>query len=550
MEIRSSQIGFRQFLTESQDSLDVSTQDGLRYLNSKVRIEEFLNTPVKIEHKIKGQNLTIIKVADNGDFNDWVIANKGNILYKEYDYQSLSRIKSECTGISQFRIVTDHFSNLGHVDIPTGTELLVKFVMRSSMNLDYKKYHKMILLGSSISKYHINFGKLKTENTGLDLSHRDEYAKILGIDTPEILFNGVLGSEFQFEQGIVNKELGKLFSETRNSMNWTSPEILLQDIRHLLLSVESGYGLDDILVFYNNRVLEFLRDCVDIIPANNSTEYLSKVKSKALELYTKVKYGRENELPDLLSTLSIELKYMKLDFCEENKSFSIRDDIQEIAKNLIIKNLRGNNNCLILGEFRVVTKAHYKMIRRAIRIFDNVVVCIISNSKNRHTAVLRTNMIYDTFPGVRVIYHNDASLLSIIEKSPININSVYTGTDKINDYIKQLQDSNVGVREYTRDGSSISATKVIENIQDSRYFKNNTPEITHRYYSEIVDLYTGRVESSVSETDSSDIAPVDNKLGTSKIKRICEKCSDGKCDECVRIIKNGKLGNKILKDSI
>lgn len=545
MEIRSSQIGFRQFLTESQDSLDVSTQDGLRYLNSKVRIEEFLNTQVKIEHKIKGQNLTIVKIADNGDFNDWVIANKGNILYREYDYQSLSRIKSECTGISQFRIVTDHFSNLGHVDIPVGTELLVKFVMRST-NLDYKKYHKMILLGSSISKYHISFGKLKTENTGLDLTYRDEYAKILGIDTPGILFNGVLGSELQFEHGIINRELSKLFSETRNSINWASPKILLQDIRHLLLGVESKYGLGDIVISYNNKFLEFTRDCVDITSANNSTEYLSKVKSKALELYTKVKSGRENELPDLLSTLSTELKYMKLDFCEENKSFNIKDDIQEIAKNLIIKNLRGNNNCLILGEFRVVTKAHYKMIRRAIRVFDNVVVCIISNSKNKHTAVLKTNMINDTFPGVRVIYHNNASLLSIIEKSPININTIYTGTDKLNDYIKQLQDSDVGVREYVRDGSSISTTKIIENIQDFKYFKNNTPEIIHRYYSEIVDLYTDRVESSVSETDSSDIAPVvspvvspvDNKLGTSRVKRICEKCSDGKCDECIRIAKD------------
>lgn len=499
-------MNFRQFLTKTGDMLDISIQSASSYLTSQKRIQEFLESSVEVQHKVDGVKLTVLKVNNTGKLDDWVIAYKGNVLYKEFDYQPNSRIKSEAIGASQFKIVLEHFSNLGKTNIPVGTELFIEFLMKKpTLSAEYTRYHKMILIGSSESTWSISFGKLKTTNSGLNISTREEYAKELKMVIPLILFKGILASEREFEKGIVYPELGKLFMERKSSMNWNNPELLIDDIRELFLSVESKYGgkEEGVVLIQQDKILKFqqeyqndkeARKLIKLKFCNSNkedeTKYWENIKAAALILTTKVGTGAESDLPELLSSLSTELKHLQVDFTHEKKSsYNIKDDIQLTAKTQIIKNLQGNNNCLIVGKFRVLTTGHYIMISRAQKLFDKVVICLVTNSDTQSTLDIRVEMLQETFPEIEIIHHSSGNLLSILGKSPVNINAVYAGTDRISDYVRQLQRSAVGVREMPRSDDDISATKVIENIQDNKYFQDNTPVQIHTLYNKLKDTY-------------------------------------------------------------
>lgn len=499
-------MNFRQFLTKTGDMLDISIQSAISYLTSQKRIQEFLENQVEVQHKVDGVKLTVVKVKDKGNLDDWIIAYKGNVLYKEFDYQPNSRVKSDSIGASQFKIVLDHFSSLGKTSIPVGTELFIEYLMRKpTLSAEYTKYHKMILIGSSESTWSVSFGKLKTANSGLDINTRGEFAKELKMDIPLVLFKGILASEREFEKGITYPELGKLFQERKSSMNWNNPELLIDDIKELFLDVESKYGgkEEGVVLIQQDKILKFqqeyqndkeARKLVKLKFCNSTSElesrYWAMVNSRALELSTKVGTGTEKALPELLSNLSTELKHFQVDFTHEKKSsYNIKDDIQLTAKTQIIKNIRGNNNCLIVGKFRVLTTGHFAMISRAQKLFDKVVICLVTNTDTQSTLDIRVEMLQETFPEIQIIHHSSGNLLSILGKSPVNINAVYAGSDRISDYIRQLQRSSIGVREMPRTDEDISASKVIENIQDNKYFQDNTPEQIHHLYNKLKATY-------------------------------------------------------------
>lgn len=499
-------MNFRKYLAESGDQLDISIQSASKYLTSNKRIEEFLQTETEVQHKTDGVKLTVVKVANNGDLSDWIFSYKGNILYQEeYDYQPNTKIKSSI-GSSQFKIAIEHFRKLGKTELPINTELFIEYLMRKpTLSSNYSQHHKMVLIGSSESQWTAKFGKLKTSNAGLNVATREEIAKELKIDTPQVLFKGYMGSAQQFERGIIHPELKKIFQQRKNSMSWDNPELILDDIKNIFLEVESKYGgkEEGVVLIQKERILKFqqeyqldatARKQIKLQFANSSpeaeAEYWAKVNAKALELVSKVGTGNQNELPSLLGNLSTELKYAKIDICHEKKSNAIiKDDIQLTTKNLIIKNLRGNNNCLILGKFRVLTVGHTAMITRAMKLFDDVVVCIITSSDTKDTKDLRTEMLLKTFPGLNIIHHNSGNLVGIINKSPININAVYAGSDRVNEYIKQLSRSSIGVREMPRTDSDISASKIIEFLDDEKYFKRNTPNQIHSMYDKLKLTY-------------------------------------------------------------
>lgn len=499
-------MNFRQFLLKTGDMLDISIQSASSYLTSQKRIQEFLENQVEVQHKVDGVKLTVVKVKDKGNLDDWIIAYKGNVLYKEFDYQPNSRVKSDSIGASQFKIVLDHFSSLGETSIPVGTELFIEYLMRKpTLSAEYTKYHKMILIGSSESTWSVSFGKLKTTNSGLDISTRVEFAKELKMDIPLVLFKGILASEREFEKGITCPELGKLFQERKSSMNWNRPELLIDDIKELFLDVESKYGgkEEGVVLIQQDKILKFqqeyqndkeARKLIKLKFCNSTPElesrYWAMVNSRALELSTKVGTGTEKALPELLSNLSTELKHFQVDFTHEKKSsYNIKDDIQLTAKTQIIKNLRGNNNCLIVGKFRVLTTGHFAMISRAQKLFDKVVICLVTNTDTQSTLDIRVEMLQETFPEIQIIHHSSGNLLSILGKSPVNINAVYAGSDRISDYVRQLQRSSIGVREMSRTDEDISASKVIENIQDNKYFQDNTPEQIHHLYNKLKATY-------------------------------------------------------------
>lgn len=501
---------FRQFLAESGDMLDISIQAMGKFLTSKKKMEDLLAMDVKVEHKLDGVKLTAVKVANKGTIEDWILAYKGNILYQaEFDYQPNIKVKKESVGASQFKVAIEHFSKLGKSSVPIGTELFIEYLMRKpTLSSNYSTQHKMVLIGTSKSSWDASFGKLKTSNSGLNVAGRDTIAKELKIDVPQLLFSGIMGSERTFASGILNNNLKTLFQNASKSMDWSVPELLVDDIRRLFLEVESKYGGKEegvVIILPNGKMLKTQQEyqldkaARDAIKAQfrcdtpeDETQYWQNVQAVALNLANSVDSTGE-ALENSLKVLATLLKSEKLVFTHPKKTLAqIKDDIQLTAKTQIIKNMKGNNNCLILGKFRVLTKdGHAAMIKRASKIFDKVVICIVTSSDTKDTKDLREKMITSTFPNVEIIHHNSGNLVGILAKSPININAVYAGTDRVNEYRNQLQRSpGVHVREMPRTDSAISASKVIENISNLEYFKQSTPTQIHKMYPQIMQAYT------------------------------------------------------------
>ena len=501
-------MNFHEYLNEGKDQLDISIQAAGKWLNTTKKIEDFLSSEVTIEHKTDGVKLTVIKQSNKGNLEDYIFSYKGNVLYNsEYDYQPNTKIKKESIGASQFKTVFKHFEKLGKNSIPVGTELFIEFLMKKpTLSSNYNLKHKMVLIGYSKSSWTEKFGKLKTNNSGMKIDKRDQFAKELKIDVPQFLFHGTMISPLTFESGIKNKLLKKEFDQRNNSMNWNNTELLIDDIRDLFLAIESKYGgrEEGVVIKYDGRILKWqqeyqldkesraaIKQKYRFDDPLEETKYWNSVKGLALELSNGITV-KSRKLNDILAELSQTIKRTKIDFEHPKKTEAIiKDDIQLNAKMLLIKQMRGNNNALIIGKFRVLTKeGHAKLIKRANTLYDNVVVCIVTSGDNKETKELRTKMMQKTFPDVEIIHNTNGNLIRILNKSSININVVYAGSDRVSGYKQQLKNNvGVSVKELPRTDDDISASKVIDNINNKEFFMKNTPKEIHSMYDEIRKQY-------------------------------------------------------------
>ena len=504
---------FLSFLSESKDMLDISILSADKYLTSSKKIHEFLFDPVTIEAKTDGIKLTVLKVQDTGTIDDYIFSYKNNILYlDEFNYNPLVKIEKESIGASQFKLVFNHFSKLGKNSIPVNTELQIEYLMsKPTLSSNYEKKHGMVLIGYSKSSYVAEFGKLKTKNSGMQTEKRDLYAKELQLNTPLKLFNGILGTEQTFNQGILNDTLKNLFQQVRNTLDFNDEETLYSKLKGLFLEIPSKFGgkEEGVVLKFKDKILKWQQDyqldqtARGVIKQKFKEDdvsleetYWKNVRRVAMELTLN---SREQNINLALAELSTKLKYYKLDFTHSKKTDTmIRDDIQLTAKTLLLKSLKGNNGCLILGKFRVFTNGHYELLKRASKEYDRVCICLVSSKDTKDTRDLRFKMlsqVVQKFKNVEIIENANGNILGIFSKCDFNINTVYAGTDRIADYQRQIQKLvGVNVRELQRDNSSISATKVIENISDFSFFKKNTPKEIHSMYEEILKVY-GNIKS-------------------------------------------------------
>lgn len=498
-------------INESNDRLDISIVSADKYLSSKSKLDAFFNTHCTIEAKSDGVKVTCLKVADNGNLDDYIFAYKGHILCSaEFEYQPDTKAKFESIGSSQFKLLLKHFEKLSKNNIPVNTELQLEFLMRkSTLSSNYTHPHGIVLIGYSKSTYEVRFGKLKTKNTGMQTQNREKYAKELRLNVPLKIFDGFMNSENNFQKGIQSKELKKIFPQYRNSLNWNDYEILYPQIKSMLLQIPSVFGGKEegvVIKFSSGLILKIQQDYQLDQEArkrikqkyqednpDSETQYWENVKAAALEISSSI-YPGFRKLPDLMEELSATLKRYPLKFTHSKKTpAQIKDDIQVNAKNLVIKRMRGNAGCLILGKFRVLTNGHAKLIRRALKNYDKVVVCLVTSKDTETTKKLRRQMIEKTFGNrIELVEASNGNLIRILDNLDFNINVVYSGSDRVADYTKQLSRTlGVSVKEMPRDETSISATKVIEKITDQIYFEKNTPKEIHGLYKDLVKVYSG-----------------------------------------------------------
>ena len=361
----------------------------------------------------------------------------------------------------------------------------------------------MILLASSKVSYKIEFGKIKTSGGTFDTSKREKYAKELKLNVPVKLFSGQLAN---FERGILNSELKSEYNKIKNSLNIENTQDYISKIKSLFLSIDSKYGgkEEGVVLTFKNIILKWqqsyqtdqvLRSQIkDKFKENPELEdqYWKNVRLSALNILNNLKLSQD--INKNLSLISDEIKNLKLDFSHSKKSdFQIKDDIQITTKMIMLKNLKGNNNALFQGKMRVLTNAHYNIIKNAIKKYDGVVICLISNKETLKYRNLRLKMLDLAFgnnPKVEIIEHSNGNIFSILRKSTKNVNIVLCGTDRYNDYKNLLiKAPDIKVVETPRNSDDISATKIIENIDNFLFFKRNTPKEIHSLYDEIKENF-------------------------------------------------------------
>ena len=502
------------FITESVsgDRLDISILAANKFLNSSKKLEWFFNTPVEIEAKTDGVKVTALKIADDGDLSDWIIAYKGHILYsEEFNYNSDDNIKKSSIGSSQFKIVLDHFKSLGKTSIPVGTELQLEYLMRKpTLSSNYERPHGIVLIGYSKSTYTAEFGILKTKNSGMNTAKRDIFAKELKLNVPLKIFDGVMSSKEEFERGILAKDLKIAFSKFKEFFDFSDYTDTYNRLSSLLLGIPSVFGGKEegvVLKFSDGKILKIQQDYqLDQVKRaeiknkwkesdeSSENQYWENVKGSAYDIFYKI--DKKKSLSDMLSQMSSLLKRYELNYTHSKKNETIiKDDIELNVKTLILKSLKGNNGCLVLGKFRVLTKAHFNLIKLATKEFDKVLVCLVSSKDTAKTEDLRLRMLEVALKQfgnkVQIVKSSNGNLLRIISNSDFNINAVYAGSDRVSDYEKQLKNVlGMKVKELVRTDEEISATQVIANINNEKYFKQNTPKEIHFLYSDILKAYS------------------------------------------------------------
>jgi len=501
---------FRTFINEAKDQLDISILAASKYLTSDAKKKEFLESPVVVETKFDGVKLTIVYINDTGDYTkDWIVSYKGEIQYPaEFDFASTSKIKKSSIANAQFKLVFEHLKKITPVKgIPKNTEFFIEMLMKKpTLSSNYSK-HGMILIASSPCTYTDDFGRLRTKST-FDTSKRDKYSPILQIPTPTLLFKGILGNKFSFSGNIQDKQLLSKYNEFKDSINWDNADSMIQGISSMFLALDSEYGdhkEEGVVIIFADKILKFqqgyqvdqaaraeIKNKFKGTPEEEAN-YWNNVRLNALNIINRISSGplKYVNFPKFLEDAAKELKILKLNFTHPKKDeLQIKDDISGNIKLISRKNIKGNNNFLFLGKYRILTTAHYNIIKRGLREYDGGVICIVTSNETKGTIDLRTKLVKLAFPEIEVIHHSTGNLFGIMQKASKNINVILAGTDRVQSYRTLIKDNpDLSVVETNRPAGSISASEVIKNINDFEFFKKNTPKEIHSMYKELVQVY-------------------------------------------------------------
>ena len=487
--------------------LDISIQSANKYLTSDAKKEEFLTTPLIIEEKLDGIKVTIIKKDNTGRAEeDYIVSYKNNLIFPfEYDFVDSTHIKKRSIGASQLQKVWDHLKKLRKNDIPVGTELFCEFLMRKpTLSSKYSKLHQLILIGHSKSTWNIKDLKIFTNPKGFFTDKRNEYARQLKINVPPLLFDGILYPRKNFLKGIKDEVLLSLFRERADLINWDNYDSVINGISEMLLDRQSSYGgkPEGAVIKYKtkNVILKFSQPYqldqkarLDIKNQFRGTieqenEYWDNVYKAVDEILKKVKISETSEMIKQIVRI-LKTYEPKFTHVVKNKD-QIKEDIQLSAKMLLSRKIA--KGALILGKFRILTIAHYDMIKEALAKYDDVTVVIVSSKETKGTKKLRNEIMEACFGNkIEIINSSSGKISSLLEKSKNNISTVIAGSDRVEDYKKQLKQSRgIKVEEILRADEDISASKIIENLEDYDYFRKNTPSCVHKYYKEYLKVYT------------------------------------------------------------
>lgn len=205
------------------------------------------------------------------------------------------------------------------------------------------------------------------------------------------------------------------------------------------------------------------------------------------------------------------------------------------------------NSGLIIGKFRVLSIAHANLIKQAVKECGHASVVIVTGKATLESQKLRKLMLKAFIDDelrnkVEIIEYTSADLVAIKALCKFNPIAVYCGTDRVKGYECMSQKYNLGleVKETARSDEDISATRIIANINDKKFFNANTPKAIHPMYNAIASFYSVNEEwDQDTEIDEflesfieyfDDVDNVDDVHGLNTKNQILHMTSDS-CDD-------------------
>ena len=500
-------------VNEADEYLNISIKNVDKVIKDEKTASDLINQEVVIYGKYDGTKLSILRTDADWDETQWwkmfVVSYKGNIIYGT-EYTDAEGDLDKTVGVSQYKTVTDYigdnFQNWKKIE--KNTEFFVEFLMnKPTLTRKYTKLRQLVLIGySPVSSVNINNGKISIKSTGLIMKDREKYAKIMGLNLPELIFKGKLS---KMPTGLNDRAKG-YFKDYESSFKGLPADGYWALAKNFFAALPSLYGADKeegIVIHLSKNmggtdVLKIVQDDqydkelrfkikqqykMDIAEED---DYFKRVRTEAEALISTLNLNQK--LAKILKELSkVVYKDLKLSFSHKKKTdLNVRDDIQLTAKSIIMRKLPGNNGALVVGKFRVFTNGHKKMFDQALKGRDHLVVALVSNKETKPTLDLRKKMIEAVYPKVEIITTTSGNLLTMINKSSQNINVVLAGSDRISGYKEQMKRNlDVQIEEVRRGEDDESATKVIRNLADEKYFKSNTPRKIYKMYPELLKTY-------------------------------------------------------------
>jgi len=502
-------------VNETNEYLNISIKNVDKAIKDEKSASSLINQDIEVYGKYDGTKLSILRTdAEWNDTRWWdmfIVSYKGNIIYgtEYYDVHPEADL-DKTVGVSQYKTIIDYISDnfKSWKSIPKNTEFFVEFLMnKPTLTRKYTKLRQLVLIGySSVDSYKINNGRIFIKSNGLVMEGREKYAKILGLNLPELIFKGKLT---ELPKGL-NSRAMEFFKDFKDSFKCLDPLKYWELAKNFFITIPSLYGSEkeEGVVIHLSKpiggtiILKIVQDDQydKELRFKIKQQYKMDVKSED-EYWIKVRETAE----EIIGTLNLNQKFHKIlkdlskkvykdlqvKFSHKKKTeLNIRDDIQLTAKSMIMRKLPGNNGAMVIGKFRVFTNGHKKMFEQALKGRDFLVVALISNKETKKTLELRKKMIQAVYPDVEIITSTSGNLFTLLNKTSQNINVILAGSDRVKDYREQLKRNlDVQVEEVRRGEDDESATKVIRNLADYSYFKKNTPKQIHKFYDELVKTY-------------------------------------------------------------
>lgn len=505
----------RQAISEAEaEYLNISIKNADKVIKES-NAEDLLSQKVQVYGKYDGTKLSITRLDTQWDDKDWtkmfVVSYKGNILYpEEYLYTSEDEI-GNTIGVSQYKKVFIHINKYWKEwsKVPKMHEFFFEFLMnKPTLTRQYTKIHELILIGfSDISAYSESNGKFKTNPSGFRMEDREKYAKTFKVNLPELQFEGKLND---LPKGL-NQRASDYFGDFEDGVKNTSKMERWEIIKSFFMSIPSLYGsikeegvvihlskdmgkanvLKIVQADQYDKSLRFNQKIKFMLEPDDEDAYWVMVRTVAQDLISTVNYsGKLNDSLKILSKAvykdwEVNIKHGK------KTDQNIKDDIMLTAKSMLIRLMPGNNGALMIGKFRVLTNGHDKLFKKAMKEYDTMTVAVVSNKETKKTLDLRVAMIKAAYPDIEVITTTSGKVITILNKSKNNINVIIAGTDRVKNYEDQLKrNRDVSVKEVKRGDDDESATKVIRNLKDEKYFKASVPKKVQKFYNELIKTYT------------------------------------------------------------